>query len=468
MTRFIQYGRIRLHNNSAASQRGAALLIFFILLSIGLLALFVSNIGAHNLKLERDAVTAKALADAKIALIGFAVSGPLTNICLASSNCPRPGDLPCPDLHNLGDPNAGTPTTPCSGNVIGRLPWKTLGLPDLRDASGERLWYVVSSNFSNSPRIFPLNSDTTGTLTVSEADGAISHDATNQTGAIAVILAPGSPLTRQDGFIQTRNPAGYNSPANYLDVAPSISPYLPTPEDNASFANSTVNGFINGEIKVNGAVVLNDRLITVSKGELMPLIEKRVAKEVVHALNDYFCGVGNATTAGNCIAAGGNRFYPTPADFNNNTCLGTGAIPANCQSGAANRGRIPANPAVSWDALSILRGAAGSQPKWFRANAWREQVYYAVAPACVDGTSNCNGAGYLTLLNPPAPPLNAERFVLVVSGQLLPGQSRALASDKSVEANYLEDENLTPLDDTYTRHPANSATPFNDTVLGIP
>jgi hypothetical protein len=28
---------------------------------------------------------------------------------------------------------------------LGRLPWKTLGLPDLRDGDGERLWYAVSS-----------------------------------------------------------------------------------------------------------------------------------------------------------------------------------------------------------------------------------------------------------------------------------------------------------------------------------
>ena len=68
-----------------------------------------------------------------------------------------PGRLLPSDLHS-------------GSNVyIGRLPWRTLGLPDLRDSSGERLWYAVSRQFARNPTCMPncpLTSDTLGQLTV--------------------------------------------------------------------------------------------------------------------------------------------------------------------------------------------------------------------------------------------------------------------------------------------------------------
>ena len=35
----------------------------------------------------------------------------------------------------------------------GRLPWKTLAIPDLRDGAGERLWYAVSVRFKRNNTI---------------------------------------------------------------------------------------------------------------------------------------------------------------------------------------------------------------------------------------------------------------------------------------------------------------------------
>ncbi len=56
---------------------------------------------------------------------------------------------------------------------LGRLPWKTLGLPDLRDAFGERLWYAVSSkhkgllNCTVSPACLDMGPEAAlGTITV--------------------------------------------------------------------------------------------------------------------------------------------------------------------------------------------------------------------------------------------------------------------------------------------------------------
>ena len=51
----------------------------------------------------------------------------------------RLGDLPCPDRDDDGDADA-VPGCDTAALALGRLPWKTLGLPDLRDGDGERLW----------------------------------------------------------------------------------------------------------------------------------------------------------------------------------------------------------------------------------------------------------------------------------------------------------------------------------------
>ena len=143
---------------------------------MGAATILVSSFSKATLQIERDKKTAEALAQAKEALIGYAINVqfPNSNSCYNTfthiNNCPRPGELPCPDTNNDGSADS------CSNQSdrLGRLPWKTLGLPDLRDGSGERLWYAVSNNFKNNPRgncytagsSGCLNSDTMGTISV--------------------------------------------------------------------------------------------------------------------------------------------------------------------------------------------------------------------------------------------------------------------------------------------------------------
>jgi hypothetical protein len=115
-----------------------------VLLLLGVSALIYTLATPANRTIESDRITAAALAQAKDALIGRAA---------ADDN--RPGSLPCPDFDNgtinpLNTSNDGTADLlngiECP-SYIGRLPWRTLGLPDLRDGSGERLWYALSRAF---------------------------------------------------------------------------------------------------------------------------------------------------------------------------------------------------------------------------------------------------------------------------------------------------------------------------------
>ncbi len=180
---------------TARKQRGAAFILsVFILTIVGVSAFIAMTRGSRG-EIESERVTTAALAEAKAALLGYAAGVPLTGP-------ERPGDMPCPDLDNDGDAD---PPCATEARSLGRLPWRTLGLRDLRDGAGERLWYAVSARFRNNPRsscatpvdVTCLNSDSRGTLTVRMNDGVVLADGMNPdpfvpSGAVAVILAPGS------------------------------------------------------------------------------------------------------------------------------------------------------------------------------------------------------------------------------------------------------------------------------------
>lgn len=434
-------------------QRGIAIMIIVFLIALGATAYLVVSLNANSARLERDTQTTAALIEAKAALIAYAMAVDTTAAC-GGTNCPRPGDLPCPDMNNDGVAEASCGNaagTTQQANRLGRLPWKTLHIPELKDGNGEDLWYAVSSNFKENSRFRPLNSDTNGTITVRDIGGNIVYDGTGASGAVAIIISAGAPLTRQDGTIQVRSAANINNPVHFLDNA--------FGEDNAAFVDSGADGFVSGPVRdANGDEILNDRLVTISQNEIFAGIERRVAADIANALMDYYCGLGNADYAtSSCVIAGGNRFFPTPAAFADNSCLGNGNLGAGCNSGVAlTGGRIPANPATAWSGTSILRGV--NTGNWFQLNAWREVVYYGVSALCSDGTANCP-AGNLTLDGNVA-----QKVVIIASGRVTGLQQRTINADKSAEANYLEDGNLAPLDDVYVSRAAG----LNDRVISIP
>jgi hypothetical protein len=301
-------------NQANKKQKGAALIIFAVIFALAATAFLVSQLDGSGVKIEREKKTVAALAEAKAALIGFAArSGVLTGQA-------RPGDLPCPDTNEDGS------SDPCPGDVIGRLPWRTLGLSDLRDGDGERLWYAVSSTFKNSPRTLILNSDTFGTITLRDATGTILNNENLESPAIAVVIAPGNPLTRTDGIVQSRTMANHNIAIHYLDNFDSAD--NSKDDDNGDFVGSSINGFVNGVIKdATDNVIVNDRIVAVNYNDLMPLLNKRVANEVKKRLNNI----------------GG---LPWAAPFTNPALSNNNFVPVNNTNG----GLLPAYPHF-WDII---------------------------------------------------------------------------------------------------------------------
>jgi hypothetical protein len=277
------------------------------LVSAGALALSSSSTAQHRLR-----ATERALAQAREALLAHAADRPIDARV-------GPGYLPCPDLDDDGWAEATCGSL--AGHLgqderLGRLPWKTLGLPDLRDGHGERLWYAVSTRYkgllncaASRACIDMTPSTALGTITVRDSAGHLLHDGTiaeragaASGGAAAVILAPGPPIGRRDGHEQRRGcepglcdargrcvaqpprRAARCDPVNYLDAS--------ALEDNAGFhdrsdaAGRAANrdGFIHGPVIVAGRLEVNDRIAAISYGEVMARVMARVAIEVAHCL----------------------------------------------------------------------------------------------------------------------------------------------------------------------------------------
>lgn len=460
-------------------QHGAALMVMLVIIILSTTAILVSALSSTGLQNDRDKITAESLALAKEALVSYATSVKIDlSFCPPGNNCKRLGDLPCPDIDNDGksDSPCGNEFGSNQSTRLGRLPWKTLGLADLRDGSGERLWYAVSNNFKNSTRTICdlpgqagcLNSDTAGTITIRNSDGIIINDASLGGGVAAVIIAPGTILQRQGtGSSQNRScNTGVDCDAQekcIIPTAPKCDPYNyldNTPvginsEDNAAFIdNSPTDGFVQGTVKdSNGKIIVNDQLITITQDNIMQAIQKRVANEVKQCLIEYAAP-----------ANGGFGRYPWAAKLDT-------AFPVS-YSDTSNYffGRIPDMPFLNtqtdsglmsdvWPATCNINSSSG----WW--NNWKELVFYGLAtaykPIMSPGTPTpCPAMATCLTVNPPSATID-KKFVVIVAGKTLPGKSRNNNADKGTLANYLEGIN------------ANGATPFeqqqisptfNDTV----
>ena len=171
--------------------RGQALIAALLLVTVLAAGALLAN---GDLRARAEAVaharSLEALAQARSALIGYAISYEERH----------PGEgygfLPCPDSANTGS----TPLGACGARgvaAIGRLPWRTLGLPDLRDGWGECLWYAVAGSAKHNPKPLTHNWDSPGQFALLTADGVSLPVAAPDGRAIALVFAPGPALDGQ-------------------------------------------------------------------------------------------------------------------------------------------------------------------------------------------------------------------------------------------------------------------------------
>jgi len=356
---------------SAVSQHGQALIIVLVLLGMSV-AVFVYNfVSPAAINIERDKITNAALAQAREALIGR-----------AASDNNRPGSLPCPDLitniPGTNVPNDGVADL-LIGNecpsYIGRLPWRTLGLPDPRDSSGERLWYAFSRTFRDDDSAQPINSDTVGQLTVNVGSATLS-------GVIAVVFAPGATVGSQ-----VRDAANVNAVANYLEGG------------NETSGTTT---FTTGAV----SATFNDKLLAITSDGLFPVVEMRVAREARAVLQAFYSA---------------NGFFPFANAY------------SDMSYGCTNNQYSDRIPRIFTDNCKVnpadLDWKDAAWPPWFFNNNWHQVLFYAVASKCAQPASpSCSAPGSLLTVNNMPPPNNNIQAIIITPGRGFAGQTRPCAA----------------------------------------
>lgn len=387
-------------------QRGAALLLLLIIVVVG--AAFLLNALKNNPNIERDKVTADALAKAKEGLIGYAATYRDTH--------PSPGPvydqvfgyLPCPDTNNDGV--ADTPCGTTDAPVVGRLPWKTLGLPPLRDSGGECLWYAVSGTYKNNPATGVLNWDTNGQFIIQDETGAIIAGATAEARPAAIIFSPGTALAGQDRTPAGTSECGGNSTLGaYLEGNNAfVSPPVATPSTTITLTSGT-----------SGSAANNDRSLWIMPADIFNRIKKRsdFATDIANLLTDI---VDQAAKDDSCAAA---ATLDPPA--------------AGIAGGGVSGKTVGMAPTIIGACLST-----DLTKRMAVFNNWRNNVLYATCPSSstpcltVNGNGNCVGA-------------------VIFSGERASGTTRP-STDAS---NYLEGNNLSAFTSSTTT--LNGAGPYN-------
>lgn len=329
-------------------------------------------------ELARERRSTVALAAARDALIGR-----------AASDDTRPGSLPCPDTDNDGDADGSFGNCPV---YVGRLPWRTLGLPDLRDGWGERLWYVLSSRFRDNAGGGVLNSDTPGTYTVKDAAGSVLA-----ADAPALVIAPGLVVGSQ-----SREGPNALAAAMYLEGE--------NADGDATYATGP------------SSAAFNDRILILGREDLFRAVTARVAKAALIALETYRSAHGYYPAA-NPYAAGGPAYLCDPGAY---------------------QGRIPqtinvSTPSSGCTAHADWNASVPELPAWFFNNNWHLLAHYAVARVCADTSAGAQSMCATDAYDasgtsfPGSAPLSIAgvsgnaRVLVIVSGPARSGQTRPCA-----------------------------------------
>lgn len=228
---------------TAARQRqsGAALLALVLVVVIAVLGFLIAGLIRDNPRQEAQARAQQRMAEARDALVGFAVA----EWCRNPVNGETPQQrLPCPDL---GGGAEGMPAAAC-GATWGRMPWRALATGPLQDAEGLCLWYRREA--AAGPVVATLAAPGEATSTQGRADnvsGAQCGDDFNETAFLEAAADP----ERNDVLLAIDQRAFDQA---LLDCPPPPPPPPPPPAADCDAPAQVLTGYINGNL--NGCRVM--------------------------------------------------------------------------------------------------------------------------------------------------------------------------------------------------------------------
>lgn len=448
----------------ASRQRGYVIVILISILAVSATYMLVKGLNRASISTQRDQQTYAALAEAKAALIAYAVT--YGDIHANQVH----GYLPCPDTSGVAIGGEGGAEGSCGSknvSVIGRLPWKTLGLSPLRDGNGECLWYAVAGTYKNNPNTDMMNWDTGGLFEVMGPDGATYlAGSTTDNRAVAVIFAPGAAAGNQDHTAAAGTPScgGNYTASNYLDNDA-------THGVNNSVVSATANAvsrFIAGPVQdASATVTVNDKMVFITKDDIFNAILRR--SDFVNAATNPLRLMTQRAAA--CLADYG-RHNQNPIDLTDKRLPWSGAFTNSSDYWTDNNyddvsgllsGRLPYQVANSrslatgtnnvilspYYQLKTNNGTGTNCPNvsdwptyynWW--TNWKDHVFYALASSYRPSTpANPPPTGCGTCLTVNG--LGTYAAVVMFAGKKLAGQVRATSADRLNFANYLEGRNLT-------------------------
>ncbi len=358
-------------------------MLIMLLFVIGIVStlLVLHSLNSDSMRIERDKKTASVLAEAKAALIGYSVSSSTMS-----------GRLPNPDMHTgftlEGDQSGSVGAVDSS--LIGKLPWRSLGLLPLKDGDGECVWYIISGRFKANPPTSSLNWDTQGQIDLIDGGGN-----TLAIGLVALVASPGSVLGVQDrGLLDASlvQCAGNYDARNYLDAYELTNAvmgevnYFSGSTNNSRSPNANNKSFV---LAINANY--NDRFLYITADEIFqPIIRRSDFSAQITALLD-------------------------DAEFN-----------VHLQSLIVDGSK----GTVNVDCDEIISNADN---KTF-CNNWKEMLLLTELP--LPASIDIDGL--------PTPPCNR---VLIFAGTKTGAQVRTTGANISDPANYLEGVNLTAFND---------------------
>ncbi|PCJ36554.1 MAG: hypothetical protein COA75_07165 [Cellvibrionales bacterium] len=222
------------------------------LLTVSVAAFLLSGMSRISHQLSSPFHNTRVLAEAKNALIAYAR---LSDPDLSADTGLNYRYLPCPDQD--GD---GLAESPCgASSVEGWLPWMSLGLAPLRDASGTCLRYFVAAAYKQGTATPPLVSALPNAeFTLNSRSGLVAAD------VVAVLIAPGNVVAGQSrsaapGNVtecgSTASASKRNQADNYMDTTAGIN-------------NALAPDFILSPLSLNDTGSFNDVVISLLSGEL--------------------------------------------------------------------------------------------------------------------------------------------------------------------------------------------------------
>ncbi len=432
---------------SVSRQKGAALLLMMLVVLVSITAILVSSFNSSEARTRQGVATRDSLAQARRALLDYAV---VQQDLVAG----RPAQLPCPDIDDTGvtiEGEAHTDACAATGvSVIGRLPWRTLGVDALRDASSECLWYAVSGSWKqaagNTAEL--INPDSNGQLQLwSLETGNVVEGATPDSRPVAIVFAANAPLSGQSRAAAAA--------AELCDPGFAADDFL-----DADTGLGIRNAVLSGSPDVVDAFAVaerftdthNDRAAVITRGDLEYAITGR------HDFDTRMRAVGLAVTR--CVAdyaqknPGGaaDRRLPWPAPLSmadyrpdasyDDVDIGSlsGRLANAVDTSNASTGNTTTDVLTGCDTVAVPEWNAETQRLW---QNWKDHFFYVVAEshAPAAGTpSTCascltvNGSGQYAA-------------VVLFGNSRLPaaGQSRNAppmdSDERNDPANYLEGGN---------------------------